>query len=395
LWRGAKPQTGLWIGLGVAGGAHVKADHHGVIFVNHVVAMDHVASQPVAEAHPDGCIRPWHKADRVFARLVHAGRSVGGAPGPAILATPAAVVGGIIRAAAIETGRALRDLVLFHVHMDRVRPVPPIIEIPLLHGVLLHGEARGGATEQTAVDGPLTVASLIEVEAAGHTGRAAYAWQGVEARQGYRVYAVVRCRRLIDHDLQHQEALASTNHRSRRTALAVRLVQTVFDVDGLARILLEIDDYVRTLSDSQRHRRNLDRLRQQVAVIGDLPERLRRRRAGQVGQVELQEARWAGVDPTETIAPRAHVQHRLDHAIHQELVAQDAIGVEGIEYQVAGGGVKATVGKHHRDVIGWERGQPEAGGFIAGIGVVEQNVVPHQPFIWAPGMLQRMIFRRC
>src|SRR6185437_16751907 len=43
--------AGLRIGLCVAGNAHVKAQHHGVVFMNYVVAVHHVAAQPVAETH--------------------------------------------------------------------------------------------------------------------------------------------------------------------------------------------------------------------------------------------------------------------------------------------------------------------------------------------------------
>ena len=104
-------------------------------------------------------------------------------------------------------------------------------------------------------------------------------------------------------------------------------------------------------------------------------------RALQVRQVDLQEARRAGVDPAEAIAARADVQHRLDHAVDQELVAEDAVGVERVEDQIAGRRVEAAVGEHHRDVILRERRQAEAGRLVAGVVIVEEEVVTDQPLV--------------
>jgi hypothetical protein len=62
----------------------------------------------------------------------------------------------------------------------------------------------------------------------------------------------------------------------------------------------------------------------------------------------------------------------LDLAVHQELVAEEAVGVEGVEGQQPGGGVKQPVGQAQRDVELREAGQVEAGALVAGVEVVEE-----------------------
>ena len=75
------------------------------------------------------------------------------------------------------------------------------------------------------------------------------------------------------------------------------------------------------------------------------------------------------------------MQHRLNHSVHQELVAKDTVSVERIENQIASGCVKAAVSEHHRNVVRRERRQPETGSLVAGVMIVEEKVMPDQAFV--------------
>ena len=68
------------------------------------------------------------------------------------------------------------------------------------------------------------------------------------------------------------------------------------------------------------------------------------------------------------------MQHRLDHAVDEELVAQDPVEVEKVEGEQLAGRIEALVGEHHRDVIGGEGGQAEARRLVAGVELVEEQV---------------------
>src|SRR5437660_5621062 len=76
-----------------------------------------------------------------------------------------------------------------------------------------------------------------------------------------------------------------------------------------------------------------------------------------------------------------NVQYRLDNAVHQEFVPENAREIEAIEGQQPGGGIEAAVGEHHGDVVGGKRRQMETGGFIAGIVLVEQKMKSRQTFV--------------
>src|SRR4051812_3673266 len=157
--------------VGVAGGRHVEPQHHRVVLVDDVVTVHGVAAQPIAEPHPDRGVAPRDQAHRVLARKVHAGRGPAVATGPAVLAAPAAVVRAVVGAAAVEARSPLRHLVLLQVDVDGVRPAPAVLEVPLLQAVLLDQEARRVARKKVAVDGPLSVAALVEVEVPGYPRR--------------------------------------------------------------------------------------------------------------------------------------------------------------------------------------------------------------------------------
>src|SRR5215212_3393419 len=249
----------------VAGRGDVEAQHHGVVFVDHVVAVHGIASQPVPGAHLHLHVAAGDEAYHVLARGVHAAARAA-ASAPAVLAAPAAVVAGVVVAAPIEAWRALGDLELLQVHVDGMGPPEAAVEVPLLEAVLLDLEADGVAVEQLPVDGPLSVPRLVEVERAADERRTADARQGVVGGEGGGIDAVVGDRRAVDDDPQHEETLSSGDDAAARASLAVRLIEAVLEVERLPGVLREVDDHVRPLGDSQRDGGDLDRLWQQVAV---------------------------------------------------------------------------------------------------------------------------------
>src|SRR5690349_7052841 len=143
----------LWPRVGVAGGGDVKAEHHSVILMDHIMAVHRVPAQPVAEAHPHGHVAARDKPDCVLAGRVYSCFPQTIATRPAVLAAPTAVVVVIIRVAAVETGSALRRLELLHVHVDRMRPSEPAAAVPFLHGVLRDLEADGVGIAEATVRG--------------------------------------------------------------------------------------------------------------------------------------------------------------------------------------------------------------------------------------------------
>src|SRR4029077_8713452 len=127
-----------------------------------------------------------------------------------------------------------------------------------------------------------------------------------------------------------------------------------------------------------------DRVRQEVPVGGNLPERDLGTGA-LLGEEHLVEPRWAAVEDAESIAPRLDLEERLDLAVDQELVTEDAVEVEQVEDQEAGAGIEHAGGQHQRDIVEQRRErvarrldsrQPEPGGLVAGVELVEQAVEP-------------------
>src|SRR5437868_11461158 len=76
-----------------------------------------------------------------------------------------------------------------------------------------------------------------------------------------------------------------------------------------------------------------------------------------------------------------NVQHRLDNAVHQEFVPENAIEIEAVEGQQPGGGIEAAVGEHYGDVVGGKRRQTETAGLIAAIVLIEQKMKSRQTFV--------------
>ena len=101
----------------------------------------------------------------------------------------------------------------------------------------------------------------------------------------------------------------------------------------------------------------------------------------EVRQVDLLEPRRSAVQPAEAVAPGVDVQHGLDHAVDQELVAQDAVQVEGVEDQLSARRIETFIREHHGDVVVREAGQAEAGGLVSRVILIEQQVEAGEPLV--------------
>src|SRR5262249_15772111 len=123
-----------------------------------------------------------------------------------------------------------------------------------------------------------------------------------------------------------------------------------------------------------------DGLGQQVAVVGDLPEGVVRAQVVGDGQEELNPARRTGMGPAQPVTPRSYLEERLNLSAHQQLIAQKALPVEQMEEEVAGIGVEQLVADKHWD-IELAAGKAEAGGFVPGIKVVEQQKLADQTLV--------------
>src|SRR5262249_10627726 len=113
-------------------------------------------------------------------------------------------------------------------------------------------------------------------------------------------------------------------------------------------------------------------------------ERIGRRRSSSSDvsrQEELVEAGWAGVQQTEPVTTGRNLEEGLDHAIDQELVAQDAIQIEQVEHQLSRVRIEDLVIEHQRDIELGEAGQVEARGFVSRIQTVEQTIEPDQALV--------------
>src|SRR5262249_5140062 len=96
---------------------------------------------------------------------------------------------------------------------------------------------------------------------------------------------------------------------------------------------------------------------------------------------ELEEARGPGVEQAEAVTARLHLEERLDLAVHQELVADDAVEAEEIEGEQSAGGIVHLVGEGQRDVELGEARKVESRALVARVELVEQQVEPEQTLV--------------
>src|SRR5262249_3538071 len=232
------------------------------------------------------------------------------------------------------------------------------------------------AIHELAIDGPLPV-QAVELESSGYPGSSCSARQGVEGRVGSRIYAVVLDRGACHLELQDQvpcpsrlhcrrgfrksysafsvygvilgEELAIDSHRP----LTVDLVQAVLQIERLTGKLAEVNDDLHALRGTDADALHLDGMGDQVAVGATQEERIGRPRSSSSDvsrQEELVEAGWAGVQQTEPVTTGRNLEEGLDHAIDQELVAQDAIQIEQVEHQLSRVRIEDLVIEHQRDI---------------------------------------------
>src|SRR5439155_1873648 len=150
--------------------------------------------------------------------------------------------------------------------------------------------------------------------------------------------------------------------------------------------LLEVDDEVDALGhtglDAAPGRRgHPDRLRQEVAVVGDDPEGGRLARVVGIGEEQLVEARRPAVQDPEAIAALLHLEERLQDAVDQELVANQAVETEQVEADLPGPGVDQLVGQEERDIELREAREPEAGVLVARVEIVEDEVEAREALV--------------
>src|SRR6185436_13078510 len=242
---------------------------------------------------------------------------------------------------------------LLKVHVNRMLPASRVVlKNPLLHRILFNPEAWRlvATTDELAVDLPLPVASL-KPERAGDARRIVGVRESVEVsrirRNRRRIDTVVCHGRAVDDDLEDLRSLAGAEHVSSWTT-TIFLLETVLEIESFSSLTGEVDDDVDTFGHGKARAGYLYRSLQQVAVCRDLPERL-----GRVvwsKHKHLVEARGSRVQPAETIAPRAHVQHRIDFVVNNEAVTENSVGIEQIKPEQPGLFVKHLVVKDHVDI---------------------------------------------
>src|SRR4051794_6679978 len=100
---------------------------------------------------------------------------------------------------------------------------------------------------------------------------------------------------------------------------------------------------------------------------------------------KLLEARGPGVEQAEAVTALSDLEERLRPAFDEEHVAEDAVGVERVECEQAGGGVEQLVAEDERDVPLREARQVQPRGLVAGVVPVEDHGRPDQALVGVLG----------
>src|SRR5215471_2807130 len=273
--------------------------------------------------------------------------------------------------------------------VDRVSPIARgVRQNPMLDTVRLDMDPNVVAVHELAIDRPLPV-QPIELEGPDDARSCRGVGQRIELRLGCRVDAVVLCEVGVYVEPQQHVPLAGCQYFWKpallvdNRTLSVYLVQAIFQKDRFARERSEVDDDVHTLRDADSDTGDLDGRRQEVAVIGNHKEWVGRRacredaarRAKISRQEEFIEARRTGVEQPEAVAARLDLKERLDLAVDQELITQDAVQVEQVKGQQLRGGIVHLVGKDQRNIALREVWKTESSLIIAGVELVEQEIV--------------------
>src|SRR3954452_17289948 len=165
------------------------AEHHVVVLVRQVVAVGHVVAEERAEPPEDAGLLAGRERNEVFLAGV-------------------ALVIELLTLTAEEVARAVRDVMLFHVEVHRVRPAATaVVDAPGLARADEGRRERLGGVELRSIDEPLGFAAQAtalerEVAAGSHALDAEVRLRAQRLRRS-RQDAVVR-RRGADDDLHHR-----------------------------------------------------------------------------------------------------------------------------------------------------------------------------------------------
>src|SRR5262249_56215318 len=89
----------------------------------------------------------------------------------------------------------------------------------------------------------------------------------------------------------------------------------------------------------------------------------------------------AAVQDPEAIAPLLHLEEGLEDAVHQQLVADQAVEAEEVEADLPRTRVDQLVGEGERDVELGKAREPEAGLLVAGVEGVEEELEAEEPLV--------------
>src|SRR5437667_64392 len=124
-----------------------------------------------------------------------------------------------------------------------------------------------------------------------------------------------------------------------------------------------------------------DRTRHQVAVVGDEPEGNRLAGIVGIGEEELVEAGRPTVQDPEAIAALLHLEERLEDAVHQQLVADQAVEPEEVEADLPRSRIEQLVGESKRDVEVGKGGEVETGILIARVELIEEELEAEEALV--------------
>src|SRR3954465_10632747 len=309
------------------------AEHHVVVFVRQVVAVGHVVADEGAEpAEHAGLLATLERNNVVLARV-------------------ALVIRVLPRVA-----RAVRDVMLFHVEVHRVRPAATaVVDAPGLGRADEDGRERLGGVELRPVDQPLGLAAqataLAREALAGSHGLDAEVRHRAQGLRGSGQDAVVH-RRVADDDLHHRDAVVRVEADVALAGLltAVDHLGNVRDVqhgarselrevgDALAALRrphleLVLEDRVREEASANRNLgplRDLGARRGDLLAAGDLAEQPlallageRHRGARHEPQLVLTGDRRA--EEAEAVLTSLDLEGRVGSAVDREDVADEAV----------------------------------------------------------------------
>src|SRR5712691_6859037 len=299
LGKGSRPENARRWPIVTVSIDQVPSEHHGMVLMHGVVAMGGVPSDPVSESNEDPNFVSWAQNHNIL-------------PGYFVRRRRFAVPG--------------EDLEFLHVNMDRMGPAAAtIFQGPDLSHALLRVGADFVYVEELPVDSPGALAPFENPPSlCNHLAQ-------IDRREfaQFAGYPAVVGRVAIH--IKPQDGVPNGKDLSRRAASA-GLLQAILEEKLISDLVVgEVDDHIHTIRDPQLDALNGERRGQQVSVVGNQGKQFAGLARLALAQEELVEARRPSVQETEAVLASSDLEERLDHAIHREFVAQDAIKIEGIE----------------------------------------------------------------